>query len=323
MTWLLLLSVLLCIAASAAYSGAEIGIYTLSRTRVDIETRKGSFTAGVVQFLVRDDAAFLVTILIGNNIALELASHLSADLMTHLGLSQSRSALVMPLVLTPVLFLLGEAFPKDIFRRRPNVLTGAVAPLMLVSRYAFWPLERVLRAVTFALERVLGVAPEAVPLARPRNEILASYLAEGKRSGALSERAEALAKNALTLRAIPVSRAMVSWDAVVRIDLSESPEVSEQRLREARHTRLPVVNAQGVVAGYIHQLDLLSVEGPPDFTQTRAAVYLAPDTPVDRALLRLRGKSQRLAVVGSPKQPLGLVTVKDLVEEISGDLAGW
>jgi CBS domain containing-hemolysin-like protein len=30
-----------------------------------------------------------------------------------------------------------------------------------------------------------------------------------------------------------------------------------------------------------------------------------------------------MAVVGQPEAPLGLVTLKDLLEEISGDLGGW
>jgi CBS domain containing-hemolysin-like protein len=50
---------------------------------------------------------------------------------------------------------------------------------------------------------------------------------------------------------------------------------------------------------------------------------LAPGTPVDRALTELRIRGQRAAVVGTPQAPRGLVTLKDLLEEISGDLGTW
>jgi CBS domain containing-hemolysin-like protein len=37
----------------------------------------------------------------------------------------------------------------------------------------------------------------------------------------------------------------------------------------------------------------------------------------------MRASGQRLAVVGSLAEPLGLLTLKDLVEEISGELGDW
>jgi len=37
----------------------------------------------------------------------------------------------------------------------------------------------------------------------------------------------------------------------------------------------------------------------------------------------MRANGQRAALVGPPARPLGLVTLKDIVEEISGELARW
>ena len=42
-----------------------------------------------------------------------------------------------------------------------------------------------------------------------------------------------------------------------------------------------------------------------------------------RALAQLRASGQRAALVGAPARPLGLVTIKDILEEISGELARW
>jgi CBS domain containing-hemolysin-like protein len=55
----------------------------------------------------------------------------------------------------------------------------------------------------------------------------------------------------------------------------------------------------------------------------RPIVSLPAQLPVDRALARLRASGSRLAIVGPLDAPAGLLTLKDLVEEISGDLAGW
>jgi CBS domain containing-hemolysin-like protein len=44
---------------------------------------------------------------------------------------------------------------------------------------------------------------------------------------------------------------------------------------------------------------------------------------VDKALARLRAAGARIALVGDPAGPTGIVTLKDLLEEISGPLAKW
>ena len=50
---------------------------------------------------------------------------------------------------------------------------------------------------------------------------------------------------------------------------------------------------------------------------------LTPNMAVDRALGKLRAAGQRMALVGTPEAPIGLVTLKDLVRTISGELSDW
>ncbi len=87
---------------------------------------------------------------------------------------------------------------------------------------------------------------------------------------------------------------------------------------------LPLVSAAGEVRGYVHQLDVLGEgDARPVATHLRPLPALPPDLPLDRALVVLRAGGQRMALVGRPGAPLGVVTLKDLVEEISGELARW
>ena len=55
----------------------------------------------------------------------------------------------------------------------------------------------------------------------------------------------------------------------------------------------------------------------------RPLIFLEPELPLERALARMRSSGLRLAAVGTARRPLGIVTLKDLVEEISGELARW
>ena len=320
--WILsLLGLAVCVLASAAYSGSEIGFYGLSRTRVDLEARVGRRSGRWIQRLLSDETALLITILVGNNLALELASRMGGNLVPSLG-SPELDAVVVTLCLTPIVFLFGEALPKDLFRRRPHGWIQRTVGFIWVSRIVFWPAERLLRGLSFLLERVMGLGARAHAPVRGR-EVMLQVLAEGLRSGVLPPRAEALARNALELRSIEVRRAMTAWERVEAVPRDASSEALQQQMRRTHHTRLPVLEGEDVV-GYVHQLDVLEA-GPQVELEScmRPVGRIEPGTPVDRALLTLRGSGRRLMVVEEAGEPIGIVTLKDLVEEISGELAEW
>ncbi|MAG62675.1 hypothetical protein CMO84_04055 [Candidatus Woesearchaeota archaeon] len=323
---LLVFALLLCLVTSFVFSGSETGIYTLSRIRVGMEADQGLRRARMVRMLLGDESALLITILIGNNLAIELTSLVGDRLLgAALGsttLDPALRALVLTLILTPLLFMLVEALPKEIYRRRAHSMVYSTVPFILAARWILWPFERVLRLLTAFLEHFFGLGPGRVA-SGGRAERLTALLAEGRRHGALHERAEALARNALQLRTIPVSHAMVPWEEVqmVRRDLGD--EDLYRQVSESRFTRLPVVDGSGRLEGYVHQLEVLSA-GPesPVLSHLRRVSALPADTPVDRALLHLRGGGRRGAVVGTVEEPVGWVTLKDLVEEISGEVVG-
>jgi CBS domain containing-hemolysin-like protein len=312
-----------CLCASFCFSGSETGFYTVSRARIEIEARQGRRAARLVQRLLSDDVGLLIVLLIGNNLALELLTFHFEDLLHGLGVHGVVKQLLLALVLTPVVFFFGEVLPKDLFRRRPHALLSITAPFIIAARFLFWPLARLLGLITALASRALGFEPRLLAVVRGREMVL-RFLRESTESGAIVPQAETLARNVLKLRSIPVERAMVPWKQVMVIRIGAEERELRRQVAISPYTRLLVLDARGTVVGYVHQLDLLrsAAEGALG-EHLRPVIALAPDTPVDRALARLRLAGQRLAIVGSPERPVGLLTLKDLVEEISGDLSGW
>ncbi|MDF1798197.1 MAG: CNNM domain-containing protein [Planctomycetota bacterium] len=321
MIWLSLLTLVLLVALSALFSGSETGFYSCSRMRIDAEAEAGHGSSLWIQRLLRDEAGLLITILIGNNLAIELVTHLAEHEIGRTGLvSDGWRDLVVTLALTPVLFFFAELWPKDLFRRRPYTLLGITVRPMVLFYVLFWPLMIVLRGLGVVVQRIFGVGTEDLYRARGR-EVVIEVLEESTRGGALELRAESLARNALTLSTIPVSEVMTPWSRVEKLELGDPGLFDATALAE--HSRLPI-SEDGVVLGYVHQLELLSAGPDQDpHRLLHQLAELAPDTSVQEALGRLRVLGKRAALVGDPAEPLGLVSLKDLAERISGDLAGW
>jgi putative hemolysin len=315
--------ILLALVASAVFSGSETAFYSVSRARIDVEARQGVRSSRLVRRLLSDDLSFLIVVLIGNTLMVELMTWTTEDLLHARDVPEWGIRTVLALVLTPCVFFFAEVLPKDLFRRRPHALLARTAPFILASRYVFWPLERLLFLFTAVLTRVFTLEPRLLSTVRGREAVL-RLLSEGAREGAILPHAEQMARNVLKLRSIEVERCMAPWDGVLVLRLGGSSADLYAAVARSPYTRIPVVAESGAVLGYVHQLDVLGEgEGAVVLDHLRPLTVLPSGTPVDRALGRLRSTGQRLAVVGDLEQPRGLVTLKDLLEEISGDLTGW
>lgn len=321
--WLELAGLLACLFAVALFAGGETALYSISRVRVEMEARQERLLPRLLRRLLGDEVAFLVVLLIGENLFVELATFQSEHLAEGLRLPRYVIEIGLPLVLTPVFFFFCEALPKELFRRRPHALLTGFAAFYALARVLFWPLERLIGLVSAVAAKALGLRPELAATVGGR-EAVRRLLRESAQAGDLPPQAEQIAQNVLKLRSIQVERAMVPWTRVARLDARKSQAELYTQVARSTYTRLPVVGAKGELQGYVHQLDVLGAgPGVAVLDHLRSLAELPPHTPVDRALARLRSAGQRLAVVGTRERPVGLLTLKDLVEEISGDLAGW
>lgn len=306
---------------SAIYSGSETGFYTLSELRVEGEAEGGRRSARLIRWLMRDDMGLLITVLIGNNLMIEGIT-LVAQEQLFFAVTPSVRELVLALVMTPIVFLFAELFPKDLFRHHPHHLMAFAAPWIALSKLLFLPLAWPLRVLSSAMVSVFGLDRGEFQRILGR-EALAELLDHGTRSGAMVPHAMPLAENALKLRGILLKTEMIPWSEVECLDPDQSQAELFERAAHSKHSRLPVWGSGGVL-GYVHQLDVLRAGPEVDVLEHMRSIANVPeDLSVDRALARLRASGQRAATVGDSKNPSGLITVKDLVETISGDLEGF
>jgi CBS domain containing-hemolysin-like protein len=126
---------------------------------------------------------------------------------------------------------------------------------------------------------------------------------------------------------IAVSSVMIPLRQTDKIPVEISRDQFIQQLKESRFTR-QIVYGTGPndILGYISIYDVLSAEQ--DFRDIRAHLVPLPildrKTTVIEAINVLRNRRERIALVveSARKQncPLGIITISDLIEEITGEL---
>jgi CBS domain containing-hemolysin-like protein len=306
----------------AVFSGAETGVYVVSRVRLDAEAREGKAAARLLKQLLRDDTGLLITLIVAYNLLLEVVTFLvESRVSTWRSIAPWATELVAALALTPVIFIVCELFPKDLFRRRPHLFLRLSLPLLSGARIALLPLVVPIQWLSALVEAALGVQEREFARALGREDVV-DLLSQGKHEGSLAPGIARLAENVLVLRDVPVTRVMVRWDEVVKADLTAGEAPALDAIREASFTRIPLVGprpggGKGVL-GYVLQLDLFLSESERSLAElVRPIQVLAPGLSVDQAMHRMRSTSERLALVGTPEKPVGVVTLMDLVDTIA------
>jgi CBS domain containing-hemolysin-like protein len=309
---------------SALYSGAETGLYTLNRVRLAVRAAAGQRSARWLRDLLRRPQRMLAIILVGNNIANYLASYGVAAILDGLGLTAWQAIGINAAVLIALLFVFGEILPKDLFRTHTDRWSYGCAEFLRWS-------SRLL-TITGLVPLVLGIGHLAARLlgadlgrtggARQRISML---IREGLGAGVLSESQTTLADRALLLRNVTVEDEMIPWTRAVTLSVDADRRGRDFACRRSTFTRLPVVDRSGRVVGILSLLDAALEPERSTASLMREPMQLDASMPARQALhdLRESGNSMAVVVRGGAPRPVGIVTLKDLVEPLTGELGAW
>jgi magnesium and cobalt transporter len=161
-------------------------------------------------------------------------------------------------------------------------------------------------------------------------ELVAEAAGETGEAGAVPEldrQERALIANVLRLRGITADDVMIPRADIVAMAVDLTLEQALELIRREGHSRMPVFREQlDDIAGMIHIKDVFAYIGKPEQFSVEAILrkplMVAPQIPVLDLLLQMRMNRMHLALVVDEYGGIdGLLTIEDLVETITGDIA--
>jgi putative hemolysin len=312
------------IIGSGLFSGMETGIYTLNRVRLAVRAGRRERSALRLRREVAHADRTLSSLLIGTNMCSYAGSFALAELLHELGFDGWTLIALEAAVFTPLLFVFAETLPKDLFRTHTDRWTYTLSGPLVLCRWAFTAtgLLIAIQAAGRLASRLIGGSPQEAATARER---ISRLIKEGVRTGVLSEAQTTLADRALGMRGLTLATEMIPWSHAVTIPLGADRQHRETLIRRRDFTRMPVVDGSGHVVGILSSIDALLRPDETTATLMSTPMSIPATTPVRDALRTMRLDRQAMAIIVDPEtgQPRGLVTLKDLVETITGELAAW
>ena len=313
-------------AGSALYSGLETGAYSLNRVRLEIYYHQQYHSARILRWLLHHPTVLLTTLLIGNNITNYMGTAALAVILEAQRFTDWQVVVLNTAIVTPVLFVFGETLPKDLFAAYADRLMYRLTAVLEWSRRLFtWTgLVPAIGVVTRGVMAALGAEGEMRPF-HPRRQVEA-LVKEGVGYGLLSDDQSAMVARVLKLANLKVGDEMTPWRQVLTVNVDEPPRKFWELADRTSRTRFPVLEGERVV-GVVHVLDALRhgrAACPPIRELMQPPVLLPATLPLRQGLSELQQRHAALAIITDQTgQPIGIATVKDLVEPITGELTSW
>ncbi|MFL2760919.1 MAG: HlyC/CorC family transporter [Gammaproteobacteria bacterium] len=322
--WMLISSIFFLLCLSAFFSSAETGMMALNRFKLKHLVKQRNKSAIRANKLLQRPDRLLGIILIGNNFVNILAAALTTILC--LRLFGDSGVLIGSIILTMIVLIFAEVTPKTF---AANYSEKVALPSSLILKFLqklLYPLVWIVNFFSNSILKFLGVKEkESEEDLSP--EELKSIL---ENSGDLiPSRYQEMLLSVLELDKISIDEIMIPKNEIIGIDLSKDIEEIGDFLKDSKKEFFPIFDQnlddiKGIINLYgINSFLSSQKKDTESLLQNSEEVYFAlENTSLNIQLNNFQKDKKKVAVVldeyGSVK---GMVDIKDILEEIVGELS--
>lgn len=329
--------IIILVVANGIFAMSELAIVSARKSRLRHRADEGDESARRALELAEHPSRFLSTVQIGitligifagayggATIARELAVYLSR--VGPIAPWAGEIALAIVVAFTTYLSLvIGELVPKRIALAHPERIARVVAlPMQLLSTITT-PLEKLLTASSDVVLRLMRLRESTEPPIT--EEELSALIEQGAEAGVFEEEEQELVERVFWLGDQRVTALMVPRRNIVYFDLNDPLERNLEKAAEHKYTRFPVCegaidNVVGMIS--IRDLWVAQIRGEPVDLRaiTLRPLFVPESMRALRLLEKFRASGIHLALVVDEYGGVeGLITLNDILEEITGELA--
>ncbi len=320
---LVIAGIVLCIAASAFFSGSEMALSACNTVRLENEEKSGKKSAGRALRLSTNYDSTLSTILVGNNLVNTAASSLTTVLII-LFFGSDRLNWLGTLVVTILVIIFGETIPKIVCKKYANRFAMSISGMIQFLIYLFLP-------ITFPVVKLVGLLTRGIHEEEENDQEesaaeLQSLIETAEDEGVLDSDRSELLSAAIDFSDISAEEVMTARVDMEAIAIDDDPEEIMEVVLQSSHSRLPVYeDSIDNIIGVIHLNHLLKSLASEEETNLRElmmpACFVYRTMKLPQCLDTMKGARQHLAIVTDEYSgTLGVISMEDILEEIVGDI---
>lgn len=302
------------------FSAAETAFSSVNKVKLKNLANQGNKKAIEALKLQESFSKLLTTILIGNTIVNIVAASLATVLFTRYFYEDGVA--ISSVIMTLVIMIIGEIFPKNIAKRIPEEIVISFTPILKILVFIFTPLTFIFNT----LEKVFSKSYDSNDDSYSAEEII-TIVEEANEDGNIEDHEADLITNALQFEDLDVGEIYTPRIDIVAIDIDETTiEQIEIMYRDSGYSRLPVYkDSMDNIIGVLHEKDFyyhLFYEKSTDISSIlKDVIYTSPQVKISSLLKQFQKTKLHMAVVcdeyGGTE---GIITMEDILEELVGEI---
>lgn len=316
---------------SGLMSGSETALTAIGSWKVRQLREDGHDPSGAFALLEKNPTRFITTLLIGNNLvniaATALVTQIVLQLSRSYGFAESLAVGYATGIMTLLVLVFGEITPKSIAVHNAEPFSRLVIRPVYLLSVVLYPIGLFFTWIASRVLRLFRLEPSTSPLITQAE--LRLMLRSAEASGVLELQEQEMIRSVIDLEERVVREVMTPRVDMVAVDEGASLEELLRLTTENGYSRLPVYRETiDDIRGVVYARDLLPYLGRPEaLSETRVSDLMiqpqyVPETLSVMNLLRdMRLRKNHLAVVVDEfGGTSGLVTLEDIIEEITGEI---
>lgn len=326
-----LLIIIISLILSAFFSGMEIAFLTANKLRIELDKKQGLFASRIISVFVQHPSKYIITMLVGNNIALVIYGlMMAAVLESFLEMYFNNSVLVLTLqtiISTIIILVTAEFLPKAIFRNIPNTSLNILSIPLVIFYIVLYPITFFITSLADLIIKLIKGDKDSKNKSSQKifNKIdLLSFITqvqENEMIDKFEEKDFKLFQNALEFSSVKVRDCMVPRTEIAAIEINGGINELRQLFIETGFSKILVFKESiDDIVGYITLKSLF--KNRKSFKSGVIPISYVPETMQANRLLKkfIQEKKSMAVVVDEFGGVSGMLTIEDIIEEIFGEI---
>jgi CBS domain containing-hemolysin-like protein len=330
--------VLVLVLLNGFFVAAEFAMVKVRNTRIETLVSEGNLKAKFAQQLTTHLDAYLSACQLGITLASlglgwigePAVAALMEPIFSALGFSQQTietiSFAIAFSIITSLHIILGELAPKSVAIQKAEQITLWIAPPLILFYKVMYPFIWFMNGTANRILQSFGIEPITEGEAAHTEGEIRILMEESHRQGFIDQTELTLMDNIFEFAERNAREVMIPRTDMICLFIQNSYEENLEIALAEHKTRYPVCDSdKDNVLGFVHVKDLLSplaVAKKPIFKSIIREILAVPESMQLSSVLKLMQKNrvQIAIVVDEYGGTAGLVTVKDIIEEIVGEM---
>jgi CBS domain containing-hemolysin-like protein len=320
--------IIICVLASFFCSASETALASVNRFKMQVEADEGNKTAKLVLKVREKYDRALIAVLIGNNIVAIIASAVSTvsfyNLFKSTGVSNETVSIISSVLITFILYIFGDAFPKTIARSIPDTLSKILVYPIYFLMLLLYPITLIFDLMAKTIEKIFKVKEETAF----NEEDFESIVEKVSEEGVIDEEQVDIIQSVLEFADTNVQEVLTPRNKIFALNIKNlTKEELHEIILKTNYSRIPVYDGNfDNVIGVLHLKSYFSAYLNDPTVSIRKVLqkpyFVSPDIMIDDLFTGFKRHHTHIAIVrNKDNKILGMVTMDDVLEELVEDIS--